>query len=515
MFPFFKGKKEDEKNCERTDNTCALCGQRLNRSGTYLKNGKKICETCYQKTNLPVKEETISERLRRIRLEQEQQNTPSATDNHNKSNSVENKPQPETNRSVPVEEKIRKLELGTYSFSDAERQRIKNIAVKYLPEDLGNPTAQRQILNYLSSVMSLTVVEMKTELSWDICEKIPEAHRKDEFDSALAETILAVDQSMTFQKPDYLKKRVADASPEELLKAWIALDYYSYVLKQEYTANIRHFRDFIHNRLLEFENNNDESEPVKTQGTQIYIDSAELMKWKKNHPLNDSFTFNGAVALSEKEPSLILYDDGIQTRNYRLQTEGDEDYTGKYFMLCVRLFDFGKPAAPVAMIDGFISDTPEARAMTTKDTGYRMESYFLSCGGEVGKKYYEMIKGQDLVQKGLKYKGLTTPGNTRLVGICPECNRSFCFHGYAFYMAQSDVAYSDDGLYCCEIQAYDIDKEKWSYEIEGKVFRYYNSFKCPYCGTPYIDYQKYPGNKVFGVSGCVLLGEKYYQFKAE
>ena len=80
-------------------------------------------------------------------------------------------------------------------------------------------------------------------------------------------------------------------------------------------------------------------------------------------------------------------------------------------------------------------------------------------------------------------------------------------------MAQSDVAYSNDGLDCCEIQAYDIDKETWVYETEGKTFRYYNSFSCPHCGAPYIDYKKYPENKVFGVSGCVLLGRKHYQYK--
>ena len=97
--------------------------------------------------------------------------------------------------------------------------------------------------------------------------------------------------------------------------------------------------------------------------------------------------------------------------------------------------------------------------------------------------------------------------------VCPDCGKSFCFHGYAFYMMQSDVAYSDDGLDCCEIQAYDIDKDTWTYETEGKVFRYYNSFNCPHCGTPYIDYKKHPENKVFGVSGCVLLGKKHYQAK--
>ena len=113
--------------------------------------------------------------------------------------------------------------------------------------------------------------------------------------------------------------------------------------------------------------------------------------------------------------------------------------------------------------------------------------------------------------KALKYRGLSTTANVRLIGVCPDCGKSFAFHGYAFYMAQTDVAYSDDGLDCCEICSYEIDKGTWSFETEGKTFRYYNSFNCPHCGTPYIDYKKYPENKVFGVSGCVHLGRKPYR----
>ena len=149
--------------------------------------------------------------------------------------------------------------------------------------------------------------------------------------------------------------------------------------------------------------------------------------------------------------------------------------------------------------------------MTVNDTGYRMEGHFLACAETAGVVRYEMVRGRDLPAKGLKYPGYTTPSNVRLVGICPSCGKSFCFHGYAFYMMQNDVAYSDDGLDCCEILPYDIDKENWVYETEGKTFRYYNSFNCPHCGTPYIDYKSYPEDKVFGVSGCVHLGRKAYR----
>lgn len=252
------------------------------------------------------------------------------------------------------------------------------------------------------------------------------------------------------------------------------------------------------------------SEPVSFEAANIYIDSKAFFNWKIEHKEILQFETRDAIKLTEKEPTICLYEDGVKTRDYVLQTEKDEDFTGKYFLISVRLGIHGNPALPVAQIDGFISDTPEDREFSSSDIGYRIEGHFLACGGETGKQRYAMTRGQDLPMKALKYIGYTTPSNIRLMGICPDCGKSFCFHGYAFYMTQNDVAYSDDGLDCCSISAYEIDKDNWSYETEGKVFRYYNSFNCPHCNTPYIDYKKHPENKSFGVSGCVHLGRKPY-----
>lgn len=251
--------------------------------------------------------------------------------------------------------------------------------------------------------------------------------------------------------------------------------------------------------------------PVKFSDGNIHINSKEFFKWKIENQYLQEFEIHGILPLTKKEPTISLYEDGVKTREYCLQTEDDEDFTGKYFLISVRLHLIGSPAVPVAQIDGFVSDTKKDREMTTDDVGYRMEGHFLLCGGDEGKNKYETLRGRDLVDKGLKYPGYTTPSNVRLMGICPKCSKSFSFHGYALYMAQKDVAYSDDGLDCCEITDYNFDKNTWECQIDGKTFRYYNSFNCPHCGTPYIDYKKYPESKVFGVSGCVHLGRKIYQ----
>ncbi len=248
----------------------------------------------------------------------------------------------------------------------------------------------------------------------------------------------------------------------------------------------------------------------------IYFDSKEFVKWKNNHPLLQQYEFLSNIPLSEKEPIISFYEDGVKTVEYCLQTEGTEDFSGKYFMISVRIGYTGNPLCPTMRMDGFISDTSENRKMALDDIGYRMEGHYLSCGGDIVKQRRAMVKGQDLVAKGLKYQGYTTPTYIRLIGICPECKKSFAFHGYACYMGQNDVAYSDDGMDCCQVSAYShIDKDNWSYETDGKTFRYYNSFNCPHCGTPYIDYKKYPKIKEYGVSGCVHLGREIYTAEIE
>lgn len=252
----------------------------------------------------------------------------------------------------------------------------------------------------------------------------------------------------------------------------------------------------------------DGNSPVSLDGQIIKIDSAKFFGWQKNNPNAIQYEFTGAVHLTEREPVLTLMEDGAETLHYCLQTEEGEDFTGKYFLISVRLGIMRGLGIPYTQIDGLISDTPEDRKYQVGDIGYRMEAHFLICGGEAAEKADEESRGKDLVEKGLKYPGYTTPSGIRLIGICPDCSKSFAFHGYSFYMADSEPAYSDDGLDVCEIREHEIDKENWKQEINGKTYRYYNSFCCPHCGTPYIDYKSHPEIKKFGVSGCCHIGRK-------
>ena len=332
---------------------------------------------------------------------------------------------------------------------------------KGLPEKLDTAEAHIALLDVLDSVMDTTVTRLNTVNFWKFPDGMPEEEKVKRIQVNAVSVMLTVDASLPIINPDFLRKKVENADFDQLLNAWAVLNYYSSALKPKYTENIRNFRDYIHNALLTRYGGSARKYlvPAKLEGTGIYVKSARLLEWLKCNPLAGQYELCGAMPLTEKEPVITLYEDGVKTREYRLQTENDEDFTGKYFLICIRMGMQGNPSVPVAQIDGFISDTPEERKMMIQDIGYRMEGYFLVCGGKNAKVRQEMNRGQDLPMKALKYVGYTTPSNVRMVGICPDCGESFCFHAYSLYMGQCDVAYSDDGLECCSIssQAIDID----------------------------------------------------------
>lgn len=418
-------------------------------------------------------------------------------------------------KSKKVESSTQKLNLGSYSFTDAQRQKLMSLSKRGLPEKTDNIQAQLTLLDTLDAVMDTSIVRLKTDTFVNTPEGMSDEEKTKYFRNNAATLMFTVDRSLAALNVEHLIKKVESADFDQLLNAWTVLNYYSNVMKPNYSENIRNYRDYIHHTLLSRYGDSESNclVPVKINGTAIYINSALIKQWLEKNFLSSQFELLGVMPLSEKEPIITLYEDEVKTREYRLQTENDEDFTGKYFHIGVRIGKQGNPAVLAAQIDGFVSDTQQDEKMTDKDIGYRMEAYFLTCCGETAKMRYEMIRGQDLPMKALKYVGYTIPSGVRLIGICPDCGKSFCFHGYCVYMGNCDAAYSDDGLDCCQISNPNISKDDWTYGEDGKTFRYYNSFACPHCGTPYIDYRKFPENKKYGVCGCVHLGRKMYTDK--
>ncbi len=48
------------------------------------------------------------------------------------------------------------LNLSKFSFSDEERQKIKSVAILYMPNNSDNPSAQLELLEMLSGIMDIS-----------------------------------------------------------------------------------------------------------------------------------------------------------------------------------------------------------------------------------------------------------------------------------------------------------------------------------------------------------------------
>lgn len=190
------------------------------------------------------------------------------------------------------------LSLSKFSFNDEARQKIRGAAIRYLPDDLSNHSAQLELLEMLSNVMEISVPKMKTEHAWKSVERIADdaTEKEGRFNKALAETILAVDQTLGYLNPQFLIKKIQNAKVEELLKGWVVLDYYLYMMKPEYIMNIQHFRDYIHNAILEHEKNQDDN--LQNDILNEKFQGFAPVNGVRNNEICDKFIANGIIAYS-------------------------------------------------------------------------------------------------------------------------------------------------------------------------------------------------------------------------
>ncbi len=220
-------------------------------------------------------------------------------------------------------------------------------------------------------------------------------------------------------------------------------------------------------------------------------------------------------ASAEDAPALRLVADGKELAVYRIEPAPGESFKGKFFHMSARIYMQGDRQHPAAMapciqIDGFFSDSADPAARMGSAPAYRMEAVF--AGGRIAAVRREMLRGMDLVQKGLRYPGIITPGNVRYIGLCPDCGKSFAFRSYNFPMMQEYPAYSDDGMDVCGIPRGFPGAPERAVEIGGRRFWSYNAFRCPRCGAPYVDYHTYPQLMGDGVYALVHLGREVVRF---
>lgn len=159
--------------------------------------------------------------------------------------------------------------------------------------------------------------------------------------------------------------------------------------------------------------------------------------------------------------------------------------------------------------------------------GIRFQPVFLS---DTKLEYKDFI-GKGLFARGLHYSGRVTPGNVRSVCVCDYCMQSFSIK--SFHSGFSDVYYfySEDGIQTLIVSAWDFGGLPGIYQTEvdmGKIkqvesqlpiptvgtgrYKYYNSFCCPHCKKPYIDFERYPEKRPGEYYGNVHINQEIQSY---
>lgn len=132
------------------------------------------------------------------------------------------------------------MENGNAHIDEMYKARLKQNALPYLPHNLGDVDAQRQILSMITCVVpsAASCLEQADLLLW------PKVNAGElPIGRAIAQCAYECNNILS---PETLHDLHLDTLPREhLMKAWIALDYYCYVLKVAYSGNIRNLQQQI------------------------------------------------------------------------------------------------------------------------------------------------------------------------------------------------------------------------------------------------------------------------------
>jgi hypothetical protein len=254
---------------------------------------------------------------------------------------------------------------------------------------------------------------------------------------------------------------------------------------------------------------------VKIHRTDIYISTGLL---KKEGEVNHVFD------LHESEPTIRVFENKKLRREYHMDTLSENpDLTGQFFHSSIRVL---KNSA--IMIDGIISKD-QNKFPNWKDNNFeaiRLQPFFLSDNEQENEK----LKGTGLFQRGLHFSGTVTPSGVRVICICDSCQKSFTLQHFHAGFSEAQYFYSTDSKKTLIVPYGQIEKmpnqlqetidEKTLEEIEQLLpkstngnFKYYNSFRCPHCSSPFIDFEKHKDIRQNEYYGNRLINQEFERFE--
>lgn len=169
-------------------------------------------------------------------------------------------------------------------------------------------------------------------------------------------------------------------------------------------------------------------------------------------------------------------------------------------------------------------DDPVHQFQAGRVKGIRFQPFLLPERGPAA----DRSVGHGLFHRGFHFTGVVTPGNVSLSCICDYCSESFRLQSFHAGFGDDAYFYCSGGPHTLVTNGYrdthvsyqppSIGTPDWSKlaELEEKLpqcricggdFRYLNSFLCPHCLKPYIDYTKYPKERETDYYGVCIYGE--------
>lgn len=137
------------------------------------------------------------------------------------------------------------MENNTIHTGENAKTILKQHALKFLPQNLGEISAQKQILQMISQICP-AVAPFAEDANNAIWQKVEKAELP--MNQAIAQCAYQTDR--VIGAAPVSTQALQTAQKDTLLKAWIAMDYYCYVLKADYSQHLRGLQAQIEDAVL-------------------------------------------------------------------------------------------------------------------------------------------------------------------------------------------------------------------------------------------------------------------------
>ena len=246
----------------------------------------------------------------------------------------------------------------------------------------------------------------------------------------------------------------------------------------------------------------------------VTLDSLEIASFNRRRERTPSVPLNGP------RPELVFHDSKGGKTAFDLSSLAAEEFAWIHFSIRVGP-TFGVQS------DALLSSTadPPLESFANHETpGVRLQPFLLPESGEGNGQF----QGKGMAARGLHYPGTITPGNVSLLCLCDVCRRTFRLQSFHAGFSGLVYFYCSGGPHTLVMSGYEPDAPPLLQEADpamlerlhprlppcsrcGGSFRHFNPLRCPHCNAPYIDFERFPGERAAEYYGNVVYGETAQQ----